>query len=435
MKKTLAAVLAAAMALSTATVAFATDYDITDADWEIRSVDDDRTEIRYGKDVKMRIKSLDIEGGGITITGEELCEKIDNGEITLTPIVTEGSTKLASKPSVTVGKWKAGTGNVNQAHTYLWNSADVEIAGVKFRNGKKVTRIPVGEDGNVTTAPDLVDKLISVKDFEDASKGYQDTNNVLVRGTTTTTEEIGKYDGVQVKFKVADTYGVDDTKVALKFRITIKKKDVELNGEPYAKGDTLTSDEIKFKAVYGELNQYAEDMQLTLDEVDARNVKLDASNLYDEIGADTFTVTFEDTAVFETKLSSSQKDVNLFYSVDEDSELAAMYPDVDFEFIEFMGKPSFVNSGSLVFPAENKNYTVYEWDGEAWVPMQDRSTFDPTYKTVTVKNIKKLGRYAIASEILPVEEEPEEPEPAEPVSSAPTTEPDDEGGNPNTGAC
>ena len=176
-------------------------------------------------------------------------------------------------------------------------------------------------------------------------------------------------------------------------------------------------------------------MQLTLDEVDARNVKLDASNLYDEIGADTFTVTFEDTAVFETKLSSSQKDVNLFYSVDEDSELAAMYPDVDFEFIEFMGKPSFVNSGSLVFPAENKNYTVYEWDGEAWVPMQDRSTFDPTYKTVTVKNIKKLGRYAIASEILPVEEEPEEPEPAEPVSSAPTTEPDDEGQNPNTGAC
>jgi hypothetical protein len=62
-------------------------------------------------------------------------------------------------------------------------------------------------------------------------------------------------------------------------------------------------------------------------------------------------------------------------------------------------------------------------------------TYNKTYNTVEVKGVKRLGKYAIASEILPVEEEPEEPEPAEPVSSAPTTEPDDEGGNPNTGAC
>ena len=60
--------------------------------------------------------------------------------------------------------------------------------------------------------------------------------------------------------------------------------------------------------------------------------------------------------------------------------------------------------------------------------------YDPTYKTITVSGIKRLGTYVIASEILEVEEEPEEP--AEPVDSTPVAEPDnDEGGNPNTGAC
>jgi hypothetical protein len=75
---------------------------------------------------------------------------------------------------------------------------------------------------------------------------------------------------------------------------------------------------------------------------------------------------------------------------------------------------------------------VYEWVGDAWEPMN--GTYNKTYNTVEVKGVKRLGKYAIASDILPVEEEPEEP--AEPVDSTPVAEPDnDEGGNPNTGAC
>ena len=60
------------------------------------------------------------------------------------------------------------------------------------------------------------------------------------------------------------------------------------------------------------------------------------------------------------------------------------------------------------------------------------STYDSTYGTVTVKGIKKLGTFVVASEILE-EEEPDEP--AEPVSSAPVVEGPEEDENPKTGAC
>ncbi len=433
MKKTLAAVLAAAMALSTASVAFATDYEITDPGWTSGGVDEDKHEIRYGKDVKIRITTLDVEGG-VTISADELAEKIDNGDITLTPVVTEGSPKLASKPSVTVGTWKEGTGTIVHTIVYSWQGNEVTIAGVTFKTDKKVSKVPIDINGDVTDDPALAVGWADTKKLTSA----QASSPLLKQVEVTTSEGTQKNDGVQVKFKVADTYQTGDTNIGIKFRITIKKKGVELDGQSYSKGDTLTSDEIKFKAVYGELNSYDEDMQLTLDEVDARNVKFDASDLYDQIGNDTFTIAFEDTAVFEAKLSASQKDLNLYYDVDEKTDVTSAYPNVDFDFITFRGNPSFVNSGEMTFNAiGGKNTTVYTFDGETLNPLN--STYDSTYGTVTVKGIKKLGTFVVASEILEVEDE----EDNEPVSSAPIVEepsssqPSSNNGdrNPSTGAC
>ena len=433
MKKTLAAVLAAAMALSTATVALATDFDIIDGEYSYGDIAGDRTGIRYGKDVKLRIKELTLEDATV-VDGDELSELIDDGAISVTALVTEGSSKLASKPSVTPGSWKETNGSVVKTNTYTWNKPTITIAGVKLRNGKAVTRIPINNLNQVTNVPGDTVKLITIDEFENPLNPYVDDNACLLRSLVDTAEGTTKYEGVQVKFKVTDTYGTSGTNVSFKLRITIKKNDVELGGEPYAKGDTLTSDEFKFEATYGELNQYAEDMQLTLDEVDARNVKFDASDLYDQIGADNFSISFEDTARFDAKLSASQKDVNLYYDLDEVSAVTDAYPDVDFEFITFRGNPSFVNNGTMTFNAVGgKNTQVYTYDGDALTPLD--GSYNSTYSTITVKGVKKFGTFVVASEILEVEEEPEEP--AEPVDSAPSVEDknDEEGGNPNTGAC
>ena len=157
-------------------------------------------------------------------------------------------------------------------------------------------------------------------------------------------------------------------------------------------------------------------------------MKLDASDLYDEIGTDTFTIYFDDIAAFSAKLSSAQKDVNLFYTVDDITDISDAYPDVDFEMITFKGAPSFTNSGSMTFNAiGGRDTTVYTFDGETLTPLT--TTYDSTYGTVTAKGIKKLGTFVVASEVLEVEEEEE---PKEPADETPAVE-DEE--NPNTGAC
>ena len=437
MKKTLAAVLAAAMALSTATVAFATDFEV-DAGFVQSGVDDEKTEILYGKDVKLRITELTFDDGTV-ISGSDLSQAIDDNEITLTPIVTEGSNKLSAKPSVTTGTYKTGTTSVNRTAKFTWNGGAVKLTvngkTREYKDGDNVTSIPVDANGNATANPDDVAKFVTVAYYME--HGDPTTTTVLNKVADDMTTVDDRDSAVQVKFKVTDTYGTGDTTIGMKFRVNFKKKDVSLGGSTYKKGDTLTSEELKFKAVYKELNSYYKDMQLTLDEVDARNVKFDASDLYDEIGNDTFTIAFEDTAVFEAKLSASQKDLNLYYDLDEKTDVTSAYPSVDFEFITFRGNPSFVNSGSMTFNAiGGKNTTVYTFDGETLNPLT--STYDSTYGTVTVKGIKKLGTFVVASEILEVEDE----EDNEPVSSAPIVEesssqPSSNDGdrNPSTGAC
>ena len=439
MKKTLAAVLAAAMALSTATVAFARDTMEGETILENLSTVGTRQTIAKGKEYSYVISADFVGDDGNEITATELGEWVKDGKANVTVTVTEGMSKLASKPTATV---KNIVTAVEGKSTYTWNVGATTIkVGDKtiVENGKAVTAIPADAGGNFNMTQADVVEAVYPKDSR-----WDDLYDDVIASDHVTEKKVGTSSTVtapvvQIKFKVADDWGTGSDDVGFKFRITFKKDVTAADGQTYDKGDTVMAGEALFSAKYEIMNDKGTEMELTREECktsEFRQVLMNKDGeLYDKIGNDEFTLYFENSAAFTGKMAANQKTLNMYYTLDEDSDLVNAYPDVDFEFIEFKGKPSFVNTGKMTFSAVGGSTTqVYEWDGEAWEPLN--GTYNKTYNTVEVKGIKRLGKYAIASDILPVEEEPEEPdEPAEPVSSAPTTEPDDEGGNPNTGAC
>ena len=439
MKKTLAAVLAAAMALSTATVAFARDTMEGETILENLSTVGTRQTIAKGKEYSYVISADFVGDDGNEITATELGEWVKDGKANVTVTVTEGMSKLASKPTATV---KNIVTAVEGKSTYTWNVGATTIkVGDKtiVENGKAVTAIPVDAGGNFNMTQADVVEAVYPKDSR-----WDDLYDDVIASAHVTEKKVGTSSTVtapvvQIKFKVADDWGTGSDDVGFKFRITFKKDVTAADGQTYDKGDTVMAGEALFSAKYEIMNDKGTEMELTREECktsEFRQVLMNKDGeLYDKIGNDEFTLYFENSAAFTGKMAANQKTLNMYYTLDEDSDLVNAYPDVDFEFIEFKGKPSFVNTGKMTFSAVGGSTTqVYEWDGEAWEPLN--GTYNKTYNTVEVKGIKRLGKYAIASDILPVEEEPEEPdEPAEPVDSAPTTEPDDEGQNPNTGAC
>jgi len=439
MKKTLAAVLAAAMALSTATVAFARDTMEGETILENLSTVGTRQTIAKGKEYSYVISADFVGDDGNEITATDLGKWVKEGKANVTVTVTEGMSKLASKPTATL---KNIVTAVEGKSTYTWNVGATTIkVGDKtiVEDGKAVTAIPVDAGGNFNMTQAQVVEAVYPKD----SRWDALYDTVIATGHVTE-KKVGTSSTVtapvvQIKFKVADDWGTGSDDVGFKFRITFKKDVTAADGQTYDKGDTVMAGEALFSAKYEIMNDKGTEMELTREECktnDYRQVLMNKDGeLYDKIGNDEFTLYFENSAAFTGKMAANQKTLNMYYTLDEDSDLVNAYPDVDFEFIEFKGKPSFVNTGKMTFSAVGGSTTqVYEWDGEAWEPLN--GTYNKTYNTVEVKGIKRLGKYAIASDILPVEEEPEEPdEPAEPVDSAPTTEPDDEGGNPNTGAC
>ena len=439
MKKTLAAVLAAAMALSTATVAFARDTMEGETILENLSTVGTRQTIAKGKEYSYVISADFVGDDGNEITATELGEWVKDGKANVTVTVTEGMSKLASKPTATV---KNIVTAVEGKSTYTWNvgTATIKVGDKTIvEDGKAVTAIPVDAGGNFNMTQADVVEAVYPKDSR-----WDDLYAVVTASGHVTEKKVGTSSTVtapvvQIKFKVADDWGTGSDDVGFKFRITFKKDVTAADGQTYDKGDTVMAGEALFSAKYEIMNDKGTEMELTREECktsEFRQVLMNKDGeLYDKIGNDEFTLYFENSAAFTGKMAANQKTLNMYYTLDEDSDLVNAYPDVDFEFIEFKGKPSFVNTGKMTFSAVGGSTTqVYEWDGEAWEPLN--GTYNKTYNTVEVKGVKRLGKYAIASDILPVEEEPEEPdEPAEPVSSAPTTEPDDEGQNPNTGAC
>jgi hypothetical protein len=458
MKKTLAAVLAAAMALSTATVAFAHDIE-GDPNLGSGSLDsNDPYAAKMGDTSKYILHSIDMENNS-RIGGSELAWAINEGYLTSSVVVTSNQNKLAGRPVLDTGKRVVDHDETIKVKKYVWandaaanafKGAWSNVEGIDTKNmagGKEITFIVTLANGALVDSSTAEGQKVVRK----GDSGFDDAMDLLiahagggyVEEQYDTVRNPLKSNALQLSFKVNHTYGIDDVTVKMKIRFTVKKlpKDqssLVLGGKDYYKGDTITSEEMSFKAKYYELSNYYEDMQLTSSEVGANRVILDGANLYDAIGAKTFTISFgDDVAVFVGKAAPNQKKINLYWTVDELDEydsIKAQYPDVDFTFLKFRGNPapSFQNSGTMYFAADDKDYQVYSWDGETLDPMNGE--FDPTYKVIEVKGIKKLGTYVIADQILEVEEEPEEP--AEPVDSTPVAEPDnDEGGNPNTGAC
>ena len=451
MKKTLAAVLAAAMALSTASVAMAKDT-LIDDDYDLNETGTASVEkeIAYGKDIKNTILELGDFGQ------EELAELFDDNKITVTAIVTEGSSKLASKPSIEVLRSKTSSTQDTTKKRDVWAENIYESATsnkIVYRKNTAVSSFPVvyangswqlaidNSDPNhicIANKEDTINKDTTNADY---TKLLTDAKSVnLVKESHYVENVDGGRGGklLQLKFKVAHTYGTGDTTIGMKLRITVKKDFTsDVTGESYKKGNTYTTEEFKFKAKYFDVNDYSGSMQLTIPEVKDSYVLLNGEKLYDEIGADQFDISFEDTARFDAKLSSSQKKVNLYYNLDEITAITDTYPTVDFEFITFKGNPSFVNTGSMTFNAiGGKNTQVYTFDGETLTPLT--TSYDSSYGTVTVKGIKKLGTFVVASEILEVEEEEDnEPVSSAPVVEEPSSQPSSNDGdrNPSTGAC
>ena len=434
MKKTLAAVLAAAMALSTASVAFATDTVYSDADLsEVINISGD-VGIDFGKEYKYLVGTTISEKLGID--EYDLGKILDEGWARISVVVTEGSSRFATKPTISLVN--AITSETVTETSYKWAA---NVPTIKF-NGKTVTQAGKAVNGIPTASGDVfsLTEADIVKVVYPGDDGYEDLlKNVVANygpdGNPVHVEVDSnkvtstKLPVPQLKFKVAHTYGTSSVTVGMKFKITFTE-DVTVDGTLFEDGDTIITDEVKFKAEYDKMNDVSTDMELTLDECDDNFVLLNKDGeLYDKIGNDDFTLYFEDFAAFTGKMSSAQKVQNMYYSVDEIDEIVDAYPDVDFEMIQFLGTPSFTNSGSMTFNAiGGRDTTVYTFDGETLTPLD--TTYDSTYGTVTAKGIKKLGTFVVASEVLEVEEEEEE-EPKEPADETPAVEEK----NPATGAC
>lgn len=218
---------------------------------------------------------------------------------------------------------------------------------------------------------------------------------------------------------IRDTYNTDievkDGAISLRIRITALTD----NALGLAKGDTLSIDEILFDPYYNEINDYGKDMTITPSEVDSNNVVVMADALLDE----TVTFYFDDIVAFATKISNSQKDINLHYDTTVDKEFYDAYPEVDFEAIKFNGTPKFMRKGTLTFKAIGDGDTaVYEITDKGLAELEI-AKYDAIYNVITVENVSTLTSYLIASKSLVDEFVP---------SPIPETVPEEV--NPNTGA-
>lgn len=441
MKKTLAAILAAAMALSTASVAFAKDTlegtPIVTGDGII-PIDSYTVPFGAGKTYIIGADVADLAAG--SMDPFELGQVVKDSKAAVTVTVTDGINKLDGKPSASVG-----TVHVKDTYgdKYVWNTnAHPGTAGAGFtvgkekdiaKHGTEIKAIPLDENNVFTLTVDDVRKV--VHPGEPGWKDALDAVNAAGHATIEIGTKIQNTNApvVKVSFKIKHTYSTGTEDVSMKFRITFKQNYTTDAGYSYSKGDTIMLDAVTFTGTYYNMNDKGTEMELTQPEVGNNEVLMNSGDeLYDKIGTDEFTVYFENTASFTGKMAPNQRALNLYYSINTISDIADQYPNIDFEFIDFKGqqagKTTFVNTGSMAFDAiGGENTKVYEWDGEELEEIPTK--YDKNSNTVyTGKVIKKLTTYVIASEEI-VDEEPEEP-----ASSAPSVEPDDNI-NPKTGAC
>ena len=246
MKKTLAAVLAAAMALSTATVAFARDTMEGETILENLSTVGTRQTIAKGKEYSYVISADFVGDDGNEITATELGEWVKDGKANVTVTVTEGMSKLASKPTATVKNILTET---TYKTVYQWTNVPGNKIVVEDKNGKKVT---IANNGNITAIPSCVENGIGlsldpdtiVRVIYPADPDWEAAYNDLITNYVTggIAEHVVAKDVkdsknetapvVQIKFKVADDWGTGSDDVGFKFRITFKKDVTAEDGQP-----------------------------------------------------------------------------------------------------------------------------------------------------------------------------------------------------------
>jgi len=441
MKKTLAAVLAAAMALSTASVAMAKDQLDGESVLETYSTIGERTDIKKGKEYKYILSAEVLDTTKADISPTDLGKLVKNGTASVTVQVTEGLSRMASKPTTSI-EYIVTAEEVDDV--YKWNVGAVEIkVGDKtvVTNNAKINGIPVDAGGNFNLTQASVTEAVYPGDSR-----YDALYATVIGSTHVSVDKKSssvstKQPVVQIKFKVADDWKTSEDNIGMKFKITFKKDWKDAAGTVlYGKGDTVMTDEVLYKAKYDPMNDKGTDMELTLEECKNREVLMNKdSELYDKIGTDEFRLYFQDAAVFTGKMSPTQKVLNMYYTVDDISDISDLYPEIDFEFIDFKGRPTFVNSGEMTFNAiGGKDTVVYTYDGDSLTPFTSNASYNSTYNTVNVKGIKKLGTFVIASTALEILDD----EDNEPVSSAPVVEEPssseptvDVEKNPSTGAC
>jgi len=210
-----------------------------------------------------------------------------------------------------------------------------------------------------------------------------------------------------LEFSTKHTYGIKAENLTMRIRITALT-DSNLMG--MRKGDTLTIDDILFKASYNVIRQYGKAMTITATQVKDNNVMVDASDLIHVLeskGTDTATFYFGDTASFTASICEAQKDLNMYYTTKVADEFSEEFPGVTFEAIQFKGTPAFVRKGTLTFNAiGDADTTVYEVTSEGLVELEI-AKYDSVYDTITVEGINRLTSYVVASKQLEVREEPE----------------------------
>lgn len=378
MKKTLAAILAAAMALSMSAVAFARDTQPGNAGIQQGS-GTAGSSTGSATQTMGKSQSYVINPGPIQIDGKAgtpdlsdlvLGRLMNDNLVAVDLSVTSGKNELTGNPKVTAKS--GGSATMSVTFKDKWGTGD-SSATMRIR---------------ITAKKDI---------YYNTTSGVLGAKDEVINGTT------------------ADTLWLP-------------------------KGDTITLEPFNITATYYAVTNYGENMTVTNTEVNDRYIEASGEELYNNADSnDKVIIYFKnggyDMAAYEVKVAPNQKDVNLAFNTNEIANLASDYDKVEFEFITFeaynagSGANRFNNSGTMYFNAIGGDDTaVYEYADGVLTKLDGK--YDSVDKTIAVNGIKHLTSYVVASEEL-TEEEPEEEDSS---SSAPTDEVPSTPANPSTGA-
>lgn len=222
---------------------------------------------------------------------------------------------------------------------------------------------------------------------------------------------------VVLKMTFLDTYGIKEETVRAELSFTAirnlywdneqggysrssRSESGERNIPVLKKGDVMFSQPIEFTAYYDHIKNYQSTIRLSEESAASRQVLADGEEMY--MAADKehmLTFEFGGIASYNTCISAAQKTVNLYYSTEEIEEITELYPDNDFQFISFLGSPSFINSGELTFQAVGgEDTSVYSYEDEELTRLEGE--YDSDSNTIVVRGIKRLGSYVVSSESI-----------------------------------